>query len=399
MAAADTPVRGLAHVLLEDGGVAAVHRGPRAVLPSELGVDDVVVNTPQLTVCVTLGSLARLLRAIIRKVRRMADSKPQPRGLLLVLFIPLALLGGCSSPPLANSDGETVLRVRFVDALTGEPAACSFALYAMDLPPDPDRALPGGDERVGIFEAMAEDGARVSGLQRDVQYRILPLDAATGTPCTRVALNGADTSLSIRVPIPRPRLLALRLVDAHGRPIQRATLEKGWTSGYAGFRDPSWLRLRSPVPSGCVPADGLGEPPLPVESACGLYHVPVFVGDSRNLVDRRILTFRIDDHFRVLVNPGAVVGPVIHLTARTTRPAEVLAVLRRPDGSPPRADEVTLRGRVSVGLDGWRTGPWIAENRDIDVEVLGEQYKAVRFRYPVDGRKPPVVRLEPKDSR
>ena len=329
----------------------------------------------------------------------MADSKPQPRGLILLLLIAFALLGGCASPPLANSDGEAVLRVRFVDALTGEPAACSFALYAMDLPPDPERTLPGGDERVGIFEATAEDGARISALQRGVQYRILPLDAATGTPCTSVVFNGADTSLSIRVPIPRPRLLALRLVDAHGRPIQRATLEKGWIAGYSGFWDPSWLRLRSPVPSGSVPGDGVGEPPLPVESALGLYHVPVFAGDSRNSIARRILTFSIDDHFCVLVNPGGVVGPVIQLTAHTARPAEVLAVLRRPDGSPPRADEVTLRGRVTAGLDGWTTGPWVAENRDIDVEVLGEQYKAVRFRYPVDGRKPPVVRLELKNAR
>jgi len=328
----------------------------------------------------------------------MADSKPQPRGLILLL-IPLALLGGCSSLPLANSDGEAVLRVRFVDALTGEPAACSFALYAMDLPPDPERTLPGGDERVGIFEATAEDGAQVTALQRGVQYRILPLDAATGTPCTRVVLNGADPSLSIRVPIPKPRLLALRLVDAHGRPIQRATLERGWISGYGGFRDPSWLRLRIRIPSGTVPGDGLGEPPLPVESALGLFHVPVFAGDSRNSMARRILTFHINDHFRVLVNPGGAVGPVIRLTAHTARRAEVLAVLRRPDGSPPRADEVTLHGRVRAGLDGWTTGPWVSENRDIDVEVRSEQYKAVRFRYPVDGRKPPVVRLELKAAR
>jgi hypothetical protein len=294
---------------------------------------------------------------------------------------------------LAKSDGEAVLRVRFVDALTGKPATCSFALYAMDLPPDPERTLPGGDERVGVFEATAEDGARVSGLQQGVQYRILPLDAAAGTPCTSVVPGGAAPPLSIHVPIPKPRLLALRLVDAHGRPIQRATLEKGWIAGYSGFRDPSWLHLRNRVPSGHVPSDGLGEPPRPVESELGLYHVPVFAGDSRVNVERCILTFSIDDHFPVLVNPGGAVGPVIRLTARTARPAEVLAALRRPDGSPPRADEVTLRGRVSVGLDGWTTGPWVAENRDIDVEVLGERYEPVRFRYPLDGRKPPVVRL------
>lgn len=315
---------------------------------------------------------------------------------LPLLLIPLALLGGCSLLPLAHSYGESTLRVRFVDVLTGEPAACSFALYAMDLPPDPERSLPRGDERVGIFAATAEDGARVGGLPRGVEYRILPLDAAAGTPCTRVDLHEAERSISIDVPLPQPRVLALRLVDAHGRPILRATLEKGWIAGYGRFRDPSWLRLRNPVPSGSVPADGLGEPPLPVKSALGLFRVPVFAGDSRISVQRRILTFRIDDHFEVLVNPGGGLGPVVRLTAHTARPTEVLAVLRRPDGSRPRADEVTLRGRVSVGLDGWTTGPWVAENRDIDMEVLSEQYEAVRFRYPVDGREPPVVRLEHK---